>query len=162
MQIEALESLFNATALKQVERLNAGLRASVFSSLAAAMDVPTRTLAVTLGLSDRTIRSRIKATPGARLKKTYMKGYPAKRLKRIGRDYAPGLLSPVETEVTFRTYRVLRRAQEVLQNDKAAASWLTTPQKALGERTPLSMLSRDVGANEVMNVLAAIQHGVYL
>jgi uncharacterized protein (DUF2384 family) len=42
------------------------------------------------------------------------------------------------------------------------AQWLTTPDAALGRRTPLAMLSTDVGAGQVNNLLQAMIHGVPL
>lgn len=72
------------------------------------------------------------------------------------------ILSADETERAFRAYRVLIRARQVLEDDESARAWMVTPQRALGERTPLSLLVRDVGADEVMNVLNAIEDGGYL
>jgi putative toxin-antitoxin system antitoxin component (TIGR02293 family) len=92
-------------------------------------------LATALGLSPRTLRNRTKK---------------------------PARLTADETERGFRVYRVLRRASDVFGNKEAAASWINTPQKALGDQTPLSLLVRDVGTEEVLNVLTAIRYGVYL
>jgi putative toxin-antitoxin system antitoxin component (TIGR02293 family) len=72
------------------------------------------------------------------------------------------VLNADETELTYRTYRVFVRTREVLGGDEAARQWLVTPQRALGDRTPLSLLQRDVGAQEVLNLLGAIEDGGYL
>jgi len=131
MSIAALDSLARFTGPALVDRLNEGVKATVFSSLAAAIDVPAAALAEALGLSARTLRNRDRLTAD-------------------------------ETERTYRAYRVLVRAREVLGSDADARAWLRTPQRALGGRVPLSLLLRDVGAEEVLNVLGAIEDGGYL
>lgn len=131
MSIAALDSLARVSGPALVDRLNVGVKASVFASLAAAIDVPAASLAKALGLSARTLRNR----------------------ERLTAD---------ETERAYRAYRVLVRASEVLGSEEGAREWMRTPQPALGGRTPLSMLVRDVGAQEVLNTLGAIEDGGYL
>ena len=135
MSLAVLERIYRLPGPDQVRHLNAGVNAGVFGDLAASIDVTANTLATALGLSPRTLRNRTKK---------------------------PARLTADETERGFRVYRVLRRASDVLGNKEAAASWINTPQKALGEQTPLSLLVRDVGTEEVLNVLTAIRYGVYL
>jgi uncharacterized protein (DUF2384 family) len=50
----------------------------------------------------------------------------------------------------------------VLEDEDTARAWLVTPQRALGNRPPMSFLIRDVGVAEVMNLLGAIEDGGYL
>jgi putative toxin-antitoxin system antitoxin component (TIGR02293 family) len=57
---------------------------------------------------------------------------------------------------------VLRRATDVLGDAASAKAWMNTRQRALGEKTPLSLLVRDVGTEDVLNVLGAIEDGGYL
>lgn len=71
-------------------------------------------------------------------------------------------LTADETERSFRAYRVFQRAAEVLGDEERARAWLRTPQRALGEKAPLALLIRDVGAEEVLNLLGAIEDGGYL
>ena len=71
-------------------------------------------------------------------------------------------LTATETELAYRVYRVFRRAEEVLEDGDTARAWLVTPQRALGNRPPMSFLIRDVGVAEVMNLLGAIEDGGYL
>ena len=136
MSLAVLDRIYRLPGPQQVAQLNAGVKAAVFSTLAATVDLPMSGLAAALGLSPRTLRYRI-----------------ARANSRLNAD---------ETERSFRVYRVLRRATDVLGNADAAKSWMTTPQKALGEKSPLALLVRDVGTEEVLNVLSAIEHGVYL
>jgi hypothetical protein len=48
----------------QVERLNKGISASVIRQLAGTLDIPARVLANSIGLSERTIRSRVNGPEG--------------------------------------------------------------------------------------------------
>ena len=50
----------------------------------------------------------------------------------------------------------------MFSTDAAAAQWLTTKDDSLGKRTPLAMLSTDVGTAQVTNLLQAMIHGVPL
>jgi putative toxin-antitoxin system antitoxin component (TIGR02293 family) len=136
MDLAVFEHIYLAAGPEKVSRLNAGVKAPAFAALAEAISVSTAILAEALGLSERTMRHRT-SKPAA-------------------------LLTADETERSFRVYRVLRRATEVLGDAEAAKSWMTTPQKALGKKTPLSLLARDVGTEEVLNVLTALEHGVVL
>jgi putative toxin-antitoxin system antitoxin component (TIGR02293 family) len=130
--LTALEKIYQAPGAEKVARLNAGVKAGVFAALADTISMPLGALAEALGLSARTLRNR--------------KGRAA-------------LLTADETERSFRVYRVWRRAAEVIGNEEAAKDWMKTPQKALGRKTPLSLLTRDVGADEVLNLLTGIEYG---
>jgi putative toxin-antitoxin system antitoxin component (TIGR02293 family) len=144
MSLAILEQIYRTPGPAQVERLNQGISASVFRKLADAMDLPVKVLANSIGLSERTIRHRING-PGR---------------KRAQAQVA--LLTGDETERSYRAYRVFRRAQEVLGSAETARVWMQTEQRALGNKTPLSMLVRDVGAAAVDNILGAIDDGGYL
>ena len=143
MKLPALESIYQAEGVERVHLVNEGVGAYLFDDLAQSIDLSTEELANAVGLNARTLRNR----------KAGSKDRRSKNPKKLTGD---------ETERTFRVYRVLRRAEEVLGDKEAAASWLNTPQMALGERTPLSLLLRDVGAEDVLNVLLAVEYGVYL
>jgi putative toxin-antitoxin system antitoxin component (TIGR02293 family) len=145
MSLIPLEQIYRTPGPAQVDRLNKGVKASVFRNLADAIDVPLKVLAESLGLSARTIRYRVTVRVG-----------PEK--KRVFVSYLTG----DETERSFRAYRVFRKATEVLGSEQNASAWLRTEQPALGNKTPLSMLIRDVGAGTVLNMLGAIEDGGYL
>jgi|SRR6185312_10075940 len=126
------DELYRAPGSVLVARMDDGFPASVFPALAAKLALSTKALAHALGISDRTLRNRTRKLTGD------------------------------EAERSFRAYRVFRRATEVLGTEEAATAWLGTPQIALGEKKPLELLKRDVGANEVLDVLAGIEDGGYL
>jgi putative toxin-antitoxin system antitoxin component (TIGR02293 family) len=146
MSLDTLERIYRAPGPVQVERLNKGVDASVFRTLAHSMDISVKVLAESLGLSERTIRHRISRGPA----------------EKKGAHVPVRHLTGDETERSYRAYTVFRRAKEVLGNAINARVWMRTEQRALGDKTPLSMLVRDVGAGTVMNLLGAIEDGGYL
>ena len=68
--------------------------------------------------------------------------------------------SATESERLLRVVRLRKLAREVFSTDDAVAQWMTTPDPALGERTPLEMLATDLGAARVENLVRAMIHGV--
>src|SRR4051794_40125446 len=108
MKSEALfESLYRASGVERVEQLRKGLPASVIPALANDLFLSTRDLATSLGLSPRTLRNRT---------------------RKLNLD---------EAQRSFRAFRVLRRATDVLGSEESARDWMKTGQKALAERRPL-------------------------
>lgn len=146
MSLDTLERIYRAPGPIQVKRLNKGVNASVFRTLAQSMDLSVKNLAESLGLSERTIRYRISRAPAG----------------KKGAHLHVRHLTGDETERSYRAYMVFRRAKEVLGNAMNARVWMQTEQRALGNKTPLSMLVRDVGAGTVLNILGAIEDGGYL
>ena len=72
-----------------------------------------------------------------------------------------GRLSPEESERVYRFAKVFAFAESVLGNREKARHWLTSPNRALRNATPLSLLETEAGADEVSNVLGRIDYGVY-
>jgi putative toxin-antitoxin system antitoxin component (TIGR02293 family) len=129
-----LESLYEAPGIERVDRLSRGLPASVFPALAEKLSLTTRALAESLGISDRTLRTRATARR----------------------------LSSEEATLSFQAFRVFKRAAEVLGDEDTARAWIAHGQRALGERRPLDLLGNPLGVEEVLHVLGAIDEGVYL
>ena len=65
--------------------------------------------------------------------------------------------------VAFRTVPdpIRRRALEVIGDEDKAGEWLTTKIAALGGQTPIDLLTRAEGEEEVLKVLGRIEHGVF-
>jgi len=57
-------------------------------------------------------------------------------------------------------YRLAERAKEVLGSD--GHTWLTTPKRFLSGATPLAFADTEAGAQEVMQALGRLEHGVFL
>ena len=132
MKAAFFDELYRSPGAQVLARLEEGFPSTSFPALAAMLALPTKTLAAALGINDRTLRNRTRHLTGD------------------------------ESERSFRAYRVFRRATEVLGDEEAARAWLTTPQLALGEKKPLEFLTRDVGVEQVLNLLAAVEDGGYL
>jgi len=129
-----LETLYDAPGVERVDKLAGGLPASVFPALASRLAVTSKALAGALGISERTLRKRVAARR----------------------------LNGAEATLSFQAFRVYRRAIEVLGDEETARAWIASPQRALGERRPLDLFSSPLGVEEVLNVLGAIDEGVYL
>jgi putative toxin-antitoxin system antitoxin component (TIGR02293 family) len=70
-------------------------------------------------------------------------------------------LKPEESERVLRVATTFQRAIEVLGNLNKARRWFSSPKKALGEKTPLEFCNTEPGAQEVINLLGRIEHGVF-
>lgn len=69
-------------------------------------------------------------------------------------------LSPAESERTERAARLFAYAAKVWGNDEDARSFLITPHPLLGGQKPLDEAVTELGAREVENILAGIEHGL--
>ena len=119
---------------KQLSIIRTRIQPSLFAKMAKHIGMPQKGLAQTLGLNERTLRNR---SPHQRL-------------------------TEVESEKSLRVARVYAKAMEVLDSDESAKKWIVSPIKSLGNRRPIDFLETDVGTQEVLNVLNAIEWGVYL
>jgi putative toxin-antitoxin system antitoxin component (TIGR02293 family) len=88
---------------------------------------------------------------------------PALRIARrtMERRKHTGRLLPEESERVYRLAKMLAVAESALGDKQKARRWLSTPNRALGNVTPLSMLETEAGADEVANLLGRIEYGVY-
>ncbi len=71
------------------------------------------------------------------------------------------VFKPDESERILRVAAAFQRAVEVLGDLDKARRWFSTPKRALGEKTPLEFCDTAPGAEEVMNLLGRIEHGVF-
>ncbi|MGD0885202.1 MAG: MbcA/ParS/Xre antitoxin family protein [Thermodesulfovibrionales bacterium] len=56
---------------------------------------------------------------------------------------------------------MVAKGAEVFDSKEAFRLWLTLPNKALGNKTPLWLMNTKRGVDMVMEILARIEHGVY-
>ena len=110
-----------------------GLRVSAVDSVVEELDAPRSQVLPTLRIARRTMERR----------------------KLSGR------LLPEESERVYRLAKILALAESVLGTKEKARHWLHTPNRALGNVAPLSLLENEAGADEVTNVLGRIEHGVF-
>ncbi len=81
--------------------------------------------------------------------------------RTLARRLTQGRLTPDESEKVLRLGRVWERATTILANDVAALDWLKSPNGALENATPLSLLDADIGADAVLDLLGRIEHGIF-
>lgn len=60
-----------------------------------------------------------------------------------------------------RVARIFKLAQEVLESETAALSWLHRQQSGLSERTPLELMRTEAGAKEVEELLYRMEYSIY-
>lgn len=118
---------------EQIAAIRRGLPGSALRQIVAAIGLSQKALVAALGLSPRTVALR------------------ASRRQAF---------SAAESERLLRVIRLRRLAREVFATDEAVAQWLSTPDPALGGRTPLEMQATDVGAAQAEQRLLAMIHGV--
>ncbi|MDR1282533.1 MAG: DUF2384 domain-containing protein [Opitutaceae bacterium] len=70
--------------------------------------------------------------------------------------------NPAESERLFRVVRLRRAARELFATDAAFAQWLNSPDSSLAGKSPLEMLTTDIGTAKVENLMQAMIHGVPL
>ncbi len=72
-----------------------------------------------------------------------------------------GVFDLLEGDRVARLSRLVGRASQVLGGATEARSWLTTPNRALGRRTPFAVAGTEVGAEGVFDLLGRLEHGVF-
>jgi putative toxin-antitoxin system antitoxin component (TIGR02293 family) len=70
-------------------------------------------------------------------------------------------LDPAISDRLVRLARIFALAIEVLESQEHAVAWLREPSDALGGRTPLEVVTTDVGAERVTTMLYQMEHGIY-
>jgi len=83
------------------------------------------------------------------------------RVRTLIRRKEQGRLQPDESDRLLRASRIFGRALELFEgNVEGARRWLSTPQAALGGSPPMVVLTTDVGAREVENLIGRLEHGI--
>lgn len=116
-----------------IKLLKTGLHVSTFKKLQSELDVSVKTLSSVVNIPPRTLSRR----------------------KKEGR------LHTDESERVLRIARVYDRAVEVFNKTDRVKQWFKTPNKALGDKSPLEFADTEPGAREVEDLLGRIEHGVY-
>ncbi|HEV3149052.1 MAG TPA: antitoxin Xre/MbcA/ParS toxin-binding domain-containing protein [Chthoniobacterales bacterium] len=122
-----------ATIHQQIGQIHAGLSFRAVQNLQKALDVPMEKLASVLGMSRATLHRR----------------------------KIQGKIDKEESEKLVRYQRLLKKAEDVFGDAKAAREWLTNRQAGLGNAVPLEFAKTEIGAREVENLLGRIEYGVY-
>jgi len=81
--------------------------------------------------------------------------------RTLNRRRQDGRLKTHESERVLRIARVYDKALEVFESEESVEAWLKKPARGLGHKIPLEYSDTDLGAQEVVNLLGRIEHGVF-
>lgn len=81
--------------------------------------------------------------------------------RTVARRKAEARLRASESDSLVRLAHLVAKAIRVLGSAEKAAHWMETPNRALGQVAPLSLLDTEVGVRQVEGVLGRIEFGVY-
>lgn len=79
----------------------------------------------------------------------------------VTRRRKESVLKPDESDRLYRLARVTEMAERVLEHPDKARTWLMSKNRALGGRTPFSLLGNEPGVAMVEDALNRIEYGVY-
>ncbi len=71
------------------------------------------------------------------------------------------ILKPNLADRWTRFERVLQQAEELFEDKSETQRWLSTPKKALEDKTPLEVLGTDAGCRRVEQILMQAAYGVF-
>lgn len=113
-----------------VAALRQGLPFTAYETMLEILNVPSRVLATTLLVPERTLRRR----------------------------KSEGLFKPEESDRLFRLARLTHLATRVFEGDAdKATAWLRSPKPLLSGESPLEHADTDAGVSEVVDMLYAIE-----
>lgn len=76
--------------------------------------------------------------------------------------YRGSVLDPHISDHVLMVGQVFERATEVMESQANALIWMKTPNYSFRHKRPLDYLSSFAGAQEVLDELGRIQHGVFV
>ncbi|GGA58495.1 TIGR02293 family toxin-antitoxin system antitoxin component [Edaphobacter acidisoli] len=117
-----------------IRKIEGGFSFAALETLESASGLPLNMLASVIGIPERT----------------------------LARRKSSGRLAPEESERLLRIANLYEKSVELLEGDrKAAATWLTSPKKALNHQSPLAYAKTEIGAREVEDLIGRLEHGVF-
>lgn len=123
-----------ADTVQLVQAIDRGFPFATLERVRKETGLPMERLAVSIGLSPRTLTRRKKENK----------------------------LSAGESDRLVTVTRLLTQAVELFEGQKASAlRWFVQPNRALGNRSPLEMAATETGAREVENLIGRLEHGVF-
>ena len=125
--------LVSSDVLDCVEELKKGISSDIVDELCEDLDITRRELSQFAGVPERTLLRKIKE----------------------------GRLTGGQSERMIRVARLLEKATQVLGTQSHAVRWLKMPRVQLRGICPLELADTELGAEEVVNLLGRIEHGVF-
>ena len=68
-------------------------------------------------------------------------------------------IDAVSSDRLYRTARIMALAEDILEDAEAARQWIGEPQIGLDKRVPRDLLTTDIGACHVEELLLRMEHG---
>lgn len=130
----AYESLGNKSALKLIDLVTEGIDYSSFSTIVNMYPFTLAEWCQFLNMPERTLQ----------------------RYKRDQRKFDVLISEKILLLTMFFKY-----GASVFSDKQHFQGWLSSPNLALGNRTPKSLLSTDIGVGLVKDVIGRLEHGVY-
>jgi putative toxin-antitoxin system antitoxin component (TIGR02293 family) len=82
--------------------------------------------------------------------------------RTLSRRKTAGKLSGLESERLMRLVGLYQKALDLFEGNAAAArNWLSSRNRALGRRTPLTLAETEQGARVVEDLIGRLEYGVY-
>jgi putative toxin-antitoxin system antitoxin component (TIGR02293 family) len=120
--------------LDLIEQIKSGIPFSYLATLTAIIDTSQGRLGQSLEISKRT----------------------------MARRRGEGKFTAEESERVMHLFKVVQKALDVFEgNLDSVRLWVKHPKKALGDKIPMDLASTAIGAQEVIDLLGRIDHGVY-
>lgn len=120
--------------IELIEIIEKGLPFNAFVRLSKNTGISSDKLRVAVGIKQRTLTRR-------------------KESKKFTSEESDRLVS---------VYRLLAQTFELFEGNKEAArNWFTSPNRALGGRSPLEVSATETGTREVENLIGRLEHGVF-
>lgn len=116
-----------------ISRIKEGVSAEVFEGLQRRLGVSRERLARVLRIAPRTLTRRLRE----------------------------GRFNTDESERLVRIERVYGAAVRLLGGEEDARAWMSEPNRALGETSPLDYADTEPGALEVERLIYRLEHGVF-
>lgn len=126
-----IETTDTAQLIRAIEN---GLSFGTLERLLRTTGLPMERLATSIGIKPRTLTRRKKTSK----------------------------LTASESDRLVSVSRLLSLALELFEGDsERAVQWFTSPNRALGDVSPLAMAATETGAREVENLIGRLEHGVF-
>ena len=151
-----------ATAARDVESAGVDPASRAYATLLglAPAAMPNIVDAVKKGLAYRAFERFVANTSLSTAASAAFIDVPMRTLSRRKRE---GRLQPAESDRLLRASRVIGRAIELFEGDRAEAKqWLARPQRALAGATPFDLARTEVGALAVERLIDQLEHGIFV
>lgn len=130
----ALGQIAKSGRVKTIRAIKKGVAYTTFETLQEEIGVSKETLSKTVNIATRTLHRR----------------------KQEGKFRSD------ESERVYRVAKLFDKTLALFEGDiSQARHWFSSPKKALGGKTPIEFADTELGAQEVINLIGRMEHGVF-